>query len=163
MPYVPLSHVTTGQLTTAAMWNDIVDGLNLLYSGFDWVDEAFSAGAYAASGAMTWTVQSGDMEVARYAKVGNKTVFFQLGILTSTLSGTPSTRLQRTVFGGESARSSGGVGQFSFYNNALEGMGSWFASGSLIQFAHDHFTDSNWVVSGTNNVHLRASGSYSLP
>jgi hypothetical protein len=163
MPYVPLSHVTTGQLTTAAMWNDIVDGLNLVYSGTDWINETFSAGAYTANGAMTWTVQSGDMEVARYAQVGNKTILFQLGILTTTIGGTPNTRLQRAVFGGVAARTSGGVGQYSFFNNNLEGMGSWFASGSIIEFAHDHFTNSNWVVTGTNNVHLRCAGFYSLP
>lgn len=68
----------------------------------DWTAVAFSAGNFTGSGAMTWTVTSGEQITLAYALVGHTmTVAFDIEL--TTVGGTPAQFLQIAIPGGFTA------------------------------------------------------------
>lgn len=57
-----------------------------------WLTPAFAAGDFTASASMTWTVASGDVTTYEYRIIG-KTMTVNFYIATSTVGGTPDTKL----------------------------------------------------------------------
>src|SRR5205085_11047721 len=64
----------------------------------------FSAGDYTASGSMTWTVASGDVQTDTYVQRGTF-VTLTSTINTSTVGGTPAGELRKAIPGGFTAKS----------------------------------------------------------
>lgn len=62
----------------------------------NWIDVAFSAGNFTASGSMTWTVASGDQTLFRYKQRGTMLSLI-LDLQTTTVGGTPATDLKVTT------------------------------------------------------------------
>lgn len=65
----------------------------------EWTTPTFAAGNFAAGGAMTWTVSSGNVTNFQYALVG-KTMQINWSIVSTTIGGTPSSTLTIAVPGG---------------------------------------------------------------
>jgi len=72
----------------------------IYYSTGEWVDRAFSAGNYSASGSMTWTVASGDVVSDNYLLNG-KLLTMSFIVDTSSVGGTPSSDLRISLPGGK--------------------------------------------------------------
>lgn len=67
-----------------------------------WTTPSFNAGNFTASGAMTWTVASGDVVTYAYQVIGKRmTVMFHLG--TTTVGGSVNTELFIAIPGGKTA------------------------------------------------------------
>lgn len=62
----------------------------------DWTNVTFSAGNFTANGAMTWTVQSGDVSRNRYQLI-NKQLHWQISLVNTSVGGTPNTLLILTI------------------------------------------------------------------
>ena len=58
----------------------------------DWVAVPYNGANFFASGAMTWTVDAGDVIVNRYARIGN-VIVWTVQIAASSIGGTPATQL----------------------------------------------------------------------
>lgn len=95
--------VTSGPTPVAAGgWAAFIyDGSNWMLVDHEqgaWITPAFSAANFTASGAMTWTVASGNVTTYKY-RISGKTMqvgwFFQ----TTTIGGTPSFALRVNAFG----------------------------------------------------------------
>lgn len=65
----------------------------------DWASVAYNGANFTASGAMTWTVETGDQTTYKYTLVG-KTITVTAHIVTSSVGGTLSTDLRIPVPGG---------------------------------------------------------------
>lgn len=91
--------LSAGDIKAGAIYTLVYDGTNFQIdnSGYvnapaisdEWTATTFSAGHYVAT-AGTWTVASGDVVVNRYKLIG-KTLFWQVNVQTSTISGSPIT------------------------------------------------------------------------
>jgi hypothetical protein len=62
----------------------------------NWVQRAFDATRFTASGSMTWTVDQGDVFTDAYIVIGN-TVIYSIVISGTTTTGTASTELRITL------------------------------------------------------------------
>jgi hypothetical protein len=62
----------------------------------NWIQRSFDAARFTASGAMTWTVDAGDVVTDAYIVLG-KTVIYSLTLANSTTGGTASTELRVTL------------------------------------------------------------------
>lgn len=93
-----------GDVIQPAHMNDVQDEITAIETDLlsTWTSEAFSAGAFTANGAGTWTVASGDVTTLAYEKIG-KVMTVSFLIVTSTVGGTPSTELRITIPGGFTA------------------------------------------------------------
>jgi hypothetical protein len=72
------------------------DGTNWQLVGHEqgaWITAAYVAGHFTGNGAMTWTVDAGDVSQIRY-RLGAKTLLFAFNFATTTIAGTPNTLLQ---------------------------------------------------------------------
>lgn len=58
-----------------------------------WITPTFAAGDYVGTGAMTWTVASGDVEVMRY-RIQGKTMTVNIILTTTTVGGTVNSPLK---------------------------------------------------------------------
>lgn len=77
-----------------------------------WTDVAYAAGNFTASGAMTWTVGSGDQKTYAYTLVGD-TMTLCFKVDGTTVGGTPSTDLRIALPGGvTAARTTTGAFQY---------------------------------------------------
>ncbi len=63
-----------------------------------WIPVTYTAGDFTGNGAMTWTVEAGDLLTFAYMLVG-KTVTVAVFIVTTTVGGTPNTTLQVKIPG----------------------------------------------------------------
>jgi hypothetical protein len=61
-----------------------------------WITVPFSAGNFTASGAMTWTVGSGNVTDQSYLVIGN-TLIYSVNVSSTTIGGTPDTELRVTL------------------------------------------------------------------
>lgn len=106
-----------GQLTTAAM-SDYTE----------WTTPTFAAGNFTANGAMTWTVESGDVGTYAYRRHGKHLqVVFALN--TTSVGGTPNTDLRVAIPGGfVAAKTVYGFGQL-FENSVHVNAYSMVAAG----------------------------------
>jgi hypothetical protein len=62
----------------------------------EYIAPAFAAGNFVGTGAMTWTVASGDVQEYKYAVVGKK-MHLSAYIITSDIGGTPNTTLRIAI------------------------------------------------------------------
>jgi len=67
-----------------------------------WTAPAFDAGNFTADGAMTWTVEAGDVQTLAYTII-DKTMVVTVRIVSSTVGGTPSTGLLILIPAGKTA------------------------------------------------------------
>lgn len=87
---------TTGTIINQA-W------LNTIFT--DWTAITFAAGNFTGSGAMTWTLTSGDVGHNRYSKI-NKNLYWTGRYVTTTVAGTPAQTLLIAIPTGTFATSS---------------------------------------------------------
>jgi hypothetical protein len=85
----------------------------------EWLAVAFNAGDFTANGAMTWTVEAGDLTTFAYALVG-KTLLVAVIIQTTSVGGTPNTYLQVKLPGGLVAARSTYTPAFAQDNGAAQ-------------------------------------------
>lgn len=88
-----------GEMVTASLMNSYLrDQLNHAVPTVSVTDIAFSAGNFTGLSGMTWTVASGDVEFQWAYRSGDRTLV-AVGVITSTIGGTPSPNL-RVAFPG---------------------------------------------------------------
>lgn len=116
-----------------------------------WITPTFSAGDFTASGAMTWTVDIGDVVAFTYCVVGRAVIVaFQLA--TTTIGGTPDTTLKigNGQWGGFTI-SSAAFNRCAFTNNPadvfIQALSGTTSIGLLIT------TGANWTT-GTNDRYV---------
>lgn len=61
-----------------------------------WTTPTFAAGSYTASGAMTWTVASGNVTTSRYSVLGN-TITMAFYVSPTTVAGVLNTELRIVI------------------------------------------------------------------
>jgi len=124
-------------------------------SGFGaWTTPAFNAGNFTASGSMTWTVESGDVQTYAYTIIG-KTMILNFTIVTSTVGGTPDSTLQIAIPASKLAAKTQ-TGGLTYTDAALRGVGSTtVVAGGSIAYLYT-YSWGNWTPS-TNTT--RVSGS----
>jgi hypothetical protein len=85
----------TGTVINTAWKTELYNQIDaaLLLAAGAWVTPAFSAGNFTANGAMTWTVDAGDVLSYRYVKHGS-TVFLNIYLVTTSVGGTPNSELR---------------------------------------------------------------------
>lgn len=101
-----------GDLTFAA---DLYEKARTTAMGH-WLDVPYSAGAFTASGSMTWTVESGDVVCYRYTLVG-KTIFLNLELENTTVGGTVSNELRVALPAGVTCNRRVQVSNVRFFDN----------------------------------------------
>lgn len=117
-----------------------------------WVSPAFDAGDYTASGSMTWTVASGDVETYKYC-LNRSTLFLIVNLVTTTVGGTPSTALQITLPAGLA-----GVGKTSTVARIVDngtqtfGVATVDDTGTVVKITKGD--SANWTAS-TNATNIR--------
>jgi hypothetical protein len=113
----------------------------------------FNAGDYTASGAMTWTVGSGNVTSFLWALTG-KTLTIWLAIAGSTAGGVASTTLSVKIPGGFTAAAA--LQQpFTIENNGVFtsiGSVSVAASGTVMDFFIDAAVSGNWTLSANTGM-----------
>jgi len=136
------------------------DGTNWQIVGHNqgaWIDVAYTAGDFTASGAMTWTVESTDLKTFHYRLAGT-TLEIDLVVETSTTGGTPDNALQVKVPGGFTPAGASGKGQFTevymLKSNGgaytFDGMWNAGSGGTNLLFYRGGFGGGTWA-NGTNN------------
>lgn len=138
---------TTGTIVNNAnVWTPIQS-----YVGGAWTAVAFNAGNFTANGSMTWTVESGDVENNRYLVIG-KTLFWSLGIVTSTIGGTPNTELRATIPGGEVAAATGFYTRcaYAVNNGSVVEARAVVAAATYVALLRND--GANWSTGTNNNV-----------
>lgn len=119
-----------------------------------WIDIPYNAGDFAASSPMVWTVDSADLKTYRIW-LKERTLFINLAITGSSLTGTPTAFLLLTLPGFSTA----GFLSFNVVLNVSENGGSPQAGevvtniGSSSQIQFWKLTEINWILS-TNNMAL---------
>lgn len=109
------SNTTGTVVNNTNVWNPIRD-----YIGAAWTSVAFSAGNFTVPGG-TWTVASGDQTTYAYMNSG-KTLFIQLGLANTTVSGSPS-YLEVAIPGGFTSAAKEQYGTFWYQDNATNATG----------------------------------------
>lgn len=146
---------TTGTILDQTLFNSIRD-----YIGAAWTSVTFNAGNFTASGSMTWTVASGDVNTFDYVEIG-KTMIVSCVLSTTTVGGTPSTALKITIPNGRTAGnlSSGPV---IGLNNGSQFNGFWQVNGgTVIDLYVDATAGTNWTAS-TNNTQIRLLATFEI-
>jgi hypothetical protein len=112
----------------------------------EWTTPAFGAGNFTANNAMTWTVQPGDVTTYAYTLVGKMmTVMFHL--ITTTVSGTPSTQLRITIPGGNTAAKRTRAWCQNFNNSThTASFCEVTAGGTTINIYKDLTSATNWTT-----------------
>lgn len=97
---------SSGTLTHSGSPAALTTGLRLYGKGFndsEWVDVAYLAANFTGNGAMTWTVDVGDVIWNNYTIIG-KTMIWNFRVVTSSVGGTPNTELRILIPGGFTAK-----------------------------------------------------------
>jgi hypothetical protein len=117
-----------------------------------WIDVAFSAGNFTASGAMTWTLGSSDQVAYRYRQVAStvdgKAVYeFDIQLGATTVGGTPDVNLNMAL---PFVASHDHILPFSFIDNGSNvgaGYGIILGGGSTLSFRLPNgYGTGNWAV-----------------
>lgn len=77
---------------------------NRAYGNGEWKDVDFDASNFTGNGAMTWTVDAGDVTTNRYTRIGD-TLMWEVIISDTLVGGTPDTMLKITLPDGLTAAS----------------------------------------------------------
>lgn len=89
-PVAPRGSIVFQYDLTAGFWRVIS------HEQGDWLTRTFSAGDFTGNGAMTWTVDAGDIENDSY-HIAGKAIVYSIAVKTSTVGGTPNTELRVTL------------------------------------------------------------------
>lgn len=112
-----------------------------------WITPTFAAGDYTGNNSMTWTVASGDVTTMAYWLHG-RTLTVAMEIATTTVGGTPSTLLQRTIPGGFTAtKQMREIVHVLDNNTAKTGQMSVGAGATVIAFRVDEGFSNSWAAS----------------
>jgi len=123
-------------------------------SGAGWITPIFSAGNFAASGAITWTVDAGDVGSYEYAQIG-KTLIVSFYLSTTTVGGTIAAGdyLKLNLFGFTAAKSTSSVIKVN--------QGTWVASslevraGETFIRIYNDVTEGGTFTASTNVTYLK--------
>lgn len=109
-----------------------------------WATPVYNAGNFTASGAMTWTVEAGDVVTYQYMLV-NKTMFLNFYITASSVGGTPSGALQLTIPAGKvPAKNSVALIRAVDNGAAALGIAILSAGSNIIALRRDVAAGTNW-------------------
>lgn len=158
----PRTWTTGEQVTKVIMDTHVRDNLLAVYpSGPAATTPSFSAGNFTASGSMTWTVASGDVNTFKYVVVGKTmTVWFQLD--TTTVGGTPDTELRIAVPGSATVGGGNYHGTFIYSDNGgAYTAGRWAAQsgGTIIRLIK--LPTANWTAA-TNTTQVFGSCTFEI-
>jgi hypothetical protein len=117
-----------------------------------WTTPTFAAGDYTASGAMTWTVASGDVDNLQYMLVG-KTLFVNGRLSTTSVGGTASTQLIRAIPGGFTSAKTTSFPALGFDNGTSTSVLVTVTSGGT-SLLFNRADLGNWSNASTNNTAL---------
>lgn len=150
--------IPDGTPWTKARVGDLLDDIDLIGV---WQSPAFNAADYTASGAMTWTLDSGDVVTRAYVLIGkgtagSGTLTVAWDLITTTVGGTVGTGLRMAIPGGYTAARTvtnpyvymqtagtwvtgyaqvlGGSTYITFYNSSF-GVTTWALSTNLTSLA----------------------------
>lgn len=148
----------------AAFIHDGTDFKMIFHHQGAWITPTFSAGDFTGSGSMTWTVDSGDIQTDAYLIVGNSAMY-SFSYSNTTVGGTPSTDLRRTIPAVLSGFPTASIYTFWSRNldngTANDGFFYIFADGgSFINIRRDK-TSGNWAAS-TNNTYVQGFGEWQI-
>jgi len=115
---------TTGDNTTKAA-NDIFVNQSISAS-HTWSSIPYASGNFSTGSSMTWTVDSGDVQINEYYVIG-KVLHWTLWISQSTIGGTLSSRLIVNLPSGTSVSKVGYFGLMFYDNNGTGGTGVVYA------------------------------------
>lgn len=118
-----------------------------------WISVPYSAGDFTASGSMTWTVESGDLQTFSYLLRG-RTLSIALGVSASSIGGTLSNGLLVAIPGGFSAPVLTQVPCIVSDSAIGTSIGRWFASGTSLTIRR---ADGSNFAASTNNAGVQAS------
>lgn len=122
----------------------------------DWNTVAYAGGNFTASGALTWTVDSGDVAVNRYTDIGT-TMLWSLGVVTTTTGGTASTELRVTLPASRTI-SATTTGTCAGIDNGTEVASVWTATaGNTYVSFFRTISGANWSNASTNATALRCT------
>jgi len=118
-----------------------------------WTAVSYSAGNFTANGAMTWTVDAGDVQVFTYRIIG-KTLFINFRAQTTSVGGTLNTQLRVAIPGGFTIKTNGLAMAFVI-DNGNRNVGYYnadLANGSTF-FTIERADGANWSAA-TNTTSL---------
>lgn len=129
-----------------------------------WILPTHADGDYTASGSMTWTVTSGDVNRWAYYLKGN-TLHVELDVVTASVGGTASTQLIRALpagylYGGATSA----TWPIAVRNNTTYQVGTMKVSGGSLFFyvnATSAPSSANWTLS-TNNMAVSCSIAFQI-
>ena len=119
-----------------------------------WTTPTFAAGNFTASGAMTWTVAAGNVNVYQYMVLG-KTMTITFNISGTTVGGVAATTLQLAIPGGFLAAKAFSPSTFSYSDAGTAGVGqvdTGTAAGSSTLRLLKNNLAINWTVGAGTNV-----------
>jgi hypothetical protein len=93
-PNLNLEKPALGATAWHTSWNSNADKIDAAAGA--WITPTFAAGNFTASGAMTWTVDAGDVTTYAY-NIRGKTMTIAFILVATTVAGTPSTELRIAV------------------------------------------------------------------
>jgi hypothetical protein len=120
----------------------------------EWASPSYSAGSYTANGAMTWTVDSGDVSAFNYTEIG-LTQTISLILSTTTVGGTPNTELRVAIPNSRTAARTT-VGTCVGLDNSVNFQGFWQATAgnAYVSIYNDPSAGTNWTAA-TNTTQIR--------
>jgi hypothetical protein len=148
--------VPDGTPWVKARVGDLLDDIDLIGV---WISPAFDAADYTASGAMTWTLASGDV-ITRASMLlgkgaaGSGTLTVAWDLITTTIGGVVGTNLRMAIPGGYTAART--VTNAFAYQQAgvwATGYAQVVAGSTFISFYTSTFGTTNWALS-TNLTYL---------
>jgi len=120
----------------------------------DWQGVPYSAGNFTGSGALTWTVDSGDVANNRYTDIGT-TMIWSLGLVTTSTGGTANTELRVTLPASRTV-SATTTGNCAGLDNGTEVHSVWTATaGNTYVSFFRTISGANWSNASTNATALR--------
>lgn len=164
--------ITANQLLYASGSNVLGGSANLTFNGTDltcggsitesaraaamgyWVTPTFAAGNFTGSGAMTWTVDAGDVSSYEYSLVG-KTLHVNFYLVTTTVGGTPGGYLKLNLFGftvAKAVTNRYGAYQGGWVTAAMEGR----AGETFLRLYNDSTEGGTWGAS-TNGTYVKGT------
>lgn len=121
---------------------------------------AYSAGNFSASGSMTWTVDSADVDINRYLVVG-RTLHWLFRLFSTSVGGTASSELLMTIPNSFQTVSFGFSALGGFYrltdNGATEAIGQVLISTTTLQQVNLRKLNSSNFSLSTNNTSILAN------
>jgi hypothetical protein len=125
-----------------------------------WLTRAFSAGNYVGSGAMTWTVDAGDVLGERFELKGRTATLF-VALQTTTVGGTPSASLNIMIPNGWTCAATEGYQAVRGYDNGtMFTLGTAICGGTTVQIFKD-LNGTAWAAA-TNATHVYGTFSFEV-